>query len=112
MDDDNKHLYIDARLLDGQILELFTTDFFHQYEENEDNLIMQLTIVFVCTNGIRNLIYRQDLLNENNHDPIFSLEQYSIVLPLPLPNGYEITLYQVIYTILKKKFFLKRSRTV
>ncbi|KAG4078591.1 hypothetical protein HA402_003238 [Bradysia odoriphaga] len=86
--------YIDA-VLEGDVLRIFTTDAFANYEETETALQIPLRISFVCASPyVMKLMFYQEINSANNHAPIFSESQFIIPVKLPLPKGFDLTFFR------------------
>lgn len=86
--------YIDARL-ESNVLIIFTTADFENYEDQETEPTIQIGINFVCTSGTKYLGFYQPINPANNHDPVFSESIYEIPVKLPLHKGFDLTFYHV-----------------
>uniref|UniRef100_A0A182NM73 Cadherin domain-containing protein n=1 Tax=Anopheles dirus TaxID=7168 RepID=A0A182NM73_9DIPT len=83
-------VYINARVADG-MLTITTSEQFANYEKLDDKLLFIHTIVFTCQSGVENeMTFRQDIIEENNHAPLFGQAVYEIEIPLPLPREFNI----------------------
>lgn len=88
-------LYIDATF-ENDILRIFTTPDFANYEDQETATRITLGIDFVCTTPTaRYFPFHQGIKIANNHAPRFSESQYEIKVQLPLPKGFDLTFYKV-----------------
>ncbi|KAJ6625244.1 Protocadherin-15, partial [Pseudolycoriella hygida] len=86
--------YIDATLEDN-ILKIFTTSDFENYEDQETALQIQLRINFVCASPPNKFfVFYQGLKSANNHDPVFSESMYEISVKLPLPKSFDLTFFK------------------
>ncbi|XP_058123186.1 uncharacterized protein LOC131294246 [Anopheles ziemanni] len=83
-------VYIVARLENNK-LTLTTSDQFANFEKLDEKLVFFNVVVFNCQSGtVREMTYRQNILEENNYDPLFSREVYDIKVPLPLPRDFNL----------------------
>ncbi|EDS26332.1 conserved hypothetical protein [Culex quinquefasciatus] len=89
---DGAVLYISATY-DGGKLTISTTESFRDYATKETSQTLLSQFVFVCTTGSRNIRYQVPLREENLYAPTFSLPEYEIVLPLPLPRAFDLMQY-------------------
>lgn len=101
--------YIDASL-ENNIMRVFTTDAFADYEERETSLEIQIQINFVCSSlPTKSFVFYQGINSANNHAPKFLEETYEIPVKLPLPKGFDITFYKVRFDLLLLGFFFDES---
>lgn len=89
---DGAVLYISATY-DGGKLTISTTESFRDYATKETSQTLLSQFAFVCTTGSRNIRYQVPLREENLYAPTFSLPEYEIVLPLPLPRAFDLMQY-------------------
>lgn len=89
---DGAVLYISATY-DGGKLTISTTESFRDYATKETSQTLLSQFTFVCTTGSRNIRYQVPLREENLYAPTFSLPEYEIVLPLPLPRAFDLMQY-------------------
>lgn len=95
--------YIDARLEDD-ILIIFTTADFANYEDLETETEIQLRIDFTCSSNSKLFVFYQPINEANNNDPVFTEATYEITVKLPLHKGFDLTYYKVriVFSIPKK----------
>lgn len=83
-------VYIVATLVNNK-LTLRTNDQFANFEKLDDKLLFLNVVSFNCESGaVREMTFRQSILEENNYDPLFSREVYDIKVPLPLPRNFNL----------------------
>lgn len=101
--------YIDATLEDN-VLRIFTTDAFANYEERETATQIQLLITIGCQSPppIEFVFYQGLNADSNNHDPAFSQPFYEIPVKLPLHKGFDLTFYKV----RRLKFIYRSKKTL
>lgn len=90
-------LYIDATIdQETNVLRIFTTDEYANFEEEQIVDEISLSLELTCTTGAQRLLFRQRITDSNNHDPVFNQTVYEIELQLPLPMGFDLTFFQVL----------------
>ncbi|XP_058065808.1 uncharacterized protein LOC131215436 [Anopheles bellator] len=91
--DDDKPVYIDATIGDGKLI-ITTNEQFTRFEELDSYAYFFNIVVFLCESGtVRQMSFRQNIKEENNHQPQFSQGVYDIKVPLPLPRDFDIQLF-------------------
>ncbi|XP_052873584.1 uncharacterized protein LOC128278898 [Anopheles cruzii] len=91
--EDDKPVYIDATIGDGKLI-ITTNQQFTRFEELDSYAYFFNIVVFLCESGtVRQMSFRQNIKEENNHQPQFSQEVYEIKVPLPLPRDFDIQLF-------------------
>lgn len=104
-------LYIDA-VVDQttNMLRIFTTAEYANFEEEQIVDEITLSLELTCTTGTQRLLFRQRITDSNNHDPVFNQTVYEFEVQLPLPMGFDLTFFQVFWFFLKLLgfFFLNR----
>lgn len=89
-------LYIDAVIDDAtNVLRIFTTAEFANFEEEQTVDEIALSLELTCTTGTQRLLFRQRITESNNHDPVFNQSVYEFEVQLPLPMGFDLTFFQV-----------------
>lgn len=93
--------YIGATLNDETLI-IHKTDKFAVYAENESETSINFKVQFKCTvgntQGTSNpYIFTIYLQVTNDNAPTFAQSEYRLVVPLPLPANFELTLYGAIY---------------
>lgn len=96
-----KEEYIAATLTD-EVLLIHKTDKFALYAENESETSINFKIQFKCTVGNTEGVsapytFTVYLLVTNDNAPIFPQSEYTLVVPLPLPANFELTLFGEIF---------------
>lgn len=90
-------LYISATVdTETNVLRIFTTDEFANFEEEQTVEEITLSLDLTCTIATQRLVFRQRITESNNHDPEFNQTVYEIELQLPLPMGFDLTFFQVL----------------
>lgn len=54
---------------------------------------MSMRLDFLCTGETKGVTFIQQIEAVNNHEPKFSASEYEIVIPTPLPEGLDITIF-------------------
>lgn len=96
-----KEEYIAATLTD-EVLLIHKTDKFAIYAENESETSINFKVQFKCISGNTEGVsapytFTVYLLVTNDNAPIFPQNEYMLVVPLPLPANFELTLYGEIF---------------
>lgn len=97
-------MYIDAEYITGtQTLRIFATDALQNYEMEQTEIEIKLSLELGCTTLTRPLLFRLTINEANNHSPTFLKSHYDIEISLPLPNGFDLSFFEV-YTFPNSRF--------
>lgn len=77
-------------------LDIVTLPAFERYEFEQSSTRLILILKFVCTQGMRELAFMQDIEVVNNYEPKFSKSSYEILIPTPLPSNLDITMFMMV----------------
>jgi hypothetical protein len=77
--------------LDGKKLTISTTEYFKDYEKEQENLEFEITLQFGCENeSSKNLDFIQKIKKVNNFDPEFTQDEYKLEIGIPLPKNFDV----------------------